>query len=79
MARETGPATAAEWDAYNALPEWEVTARLARTAVFRVHAATADDAAAALAEGRDGVRSVDDLYDPGGLELTAVISTRPAS
>lgn len=65
----------ADWDAYRALPEWEVTARLSRTARFRVHGATAEEARARVEAGRNGVRSVDDLYDPGGLAIDCVIST----
>lgn len=78
MSDQQGPRTKAEWDAYHALPQWEVTARMSRTARFRVHAPTAAEAAAAVTEGRNGVGSLDDLYDPGGLELEAIISTEPA-
>lgn len=70
-----GPRTRAEWDAYHALPAWEVTARMGRQARFRVHAATAGHAEEAVRAGRNGVASMDDLYD-GDLEVEAIISTR---
>jgi hypothetical protein len=68
-----GPRTKAEWDAYRALPEWEVTATLTRTARFRMHAAGRDEAVALLAGGRNGVQSVDDLYTPD-FEVGAILS-----
>jgi hypothetical protein len=76
MAEMRGPRTKAEWDAYHALPQWEVTARMSRMARFRVHAPTAAEAAAAVTEGRNGVGSLDDLYDPGDLEIDEITGTR---
>lgn len=73
------PHTAAEWAAYRALPEWEVTAKLSRTARFRMHAASPEQAAAMLAGDANGVQAMDDLYGPGGLEVEAIISTEPVS
>jgi hypothetical protein len=71
----SGLRTEAEWAAYNALPEWEVTVRLARTARFSVHAATAEDARARVAGGRNGVRSLDDLYSLDSYEIDQILST----
>jgi hypothetical protein len=67
------PQTPAEWDAYRALPEWEVTAVMRRTARFRVHAAGSGGGAAMLHEGANGIRALDDLYD-GSLDVDHIIS-----
>jgi hypothetical protein len=67
------PHTREEWDEYDALPEWEVTARMSRTARFRMHAAGPDEAAAMLREGRNGVRSMQDLHD-GDMEVDCIFS-----
>jgi hypothetical protein len=69
------PRTQQEWAAYNALPEWEVTVRLARIARFSVHAVTAEDARARVAGGQNGVRSLDDLYSPDSYEIDRILST----
>jgi len=70
------PRTPAEWNAYRALPEWEVTAHLTRTARFRVHAASPGEARERVERSGNGVRCMQDLYDPGELKLEEIISVR---
>ena len=67
------PADQVDWDAYHALPEWEVTARMSRTARFRMHAATREEAADMLRRGANGVASMQDLYD-GDMDVDAILS-----
>lgn len=66
--------TPAEWDAYHALPEYEVTVRMSRTARFRAHADSPDGAAFRVLQGENGVQSMQDLYTPDGLGIDHIIS-----
>lgn len=69
-----GPSTTEQWAIYRAMPEWEVTVRMSRTARFRVHADAEDGAAAWVMQGANGVRSMEDLYTPDGLVIDEIIS-----
>lgn len=73
------PHTRAEWDAYRALPEWEVTVQVSRTARFRAHAATPEEAQSRVTAGQNGVQSMGDLYDAGELVIDHVISVEAIS
>lgn len=67
-----GLRTKAEWDAYRALPEWEVTVELAAKTRLRAHGAIAEDAVTRVLKGENGVQWTE---DPGDLEtrITRVI------